>query len=96
MRCFMSAIFRRTRCRIDARINTGKSMIRRSPTFDTQRTMPNIMICCPTLGTSVPTGLTTEKIKFESLSGVMIPLRCPDCMKLHKWERKDAWVEKEA
>jgi hypothetical protein len=57
--------------------------------------MPNIMIRCPTLGTAVPTGLTTEKIKFESLSGVIIPLHCPACMKLHKWEQKDAWVEKE-
>jgi hypothetical protein len=58
--------------------------------------MPNIMIRCPTLGTAVPTGLTTEKIKFESLSGVMIPLRCPACMKLHQWQQKQAWVEKEA
>ena len=58
--------------------------------------MSNIMIRCPTFGTAVPTGLTTEKIKFESLSEVRIPLRCPDCFKLHKWERKDAWVEKEA
>jgi hypothetical protein len=57
--------------------------------------MPNIMIRCPTLGTAVPTGLTTEKIKFESLSEVRIPLRYPDCFKLHKWERKDAWVETE-
>jgi hypothetical protein len=23
-----------------------------------------------------------------------IPLRCPACMKVHKWRRKDAWVDK--
>ena len=38
--------------------------------------MPNIMIRCPTTGTPVPTGLTTEKIKFESLSEIKIPLKC--------------------
>jgi hypothetical protein len=52
------------------------------------------MIRCPTFGTVVPTGLTTEKIKFESLSGVVIPLRCPDCMQLHKWEQKEAWEKR--
>jgi hypothetical protein len=56
--------------------------------------MPRIMISCPTVGTAVPTGLTTEKIKFESLAGVRIPLKCPACSKLHKWEKKEAWVEK--
>ncbi len=58
------------------------------------QTMPKIMIRCPIVGIAVPTGLTTETIKFESLSSVTIPLRCPACRKLHKWEQKDAWVEK--
>ncbi len=58
--------------------------------------MPKIMIRCLTLGEAVPTGLTTEKIKFESLSGIMVPLRCPACLKVHRWEKADAWVEKEA
>ena len=47
------------------------------------------------MGKAVPTGLTTEKIKFESLAGVTIPLQCPVCLKLHKWEKKEAWVDKE-
>jgi hypothetical protein len=55
--------------------------------------MPDIMILCPTLKRAVPTGLTTEKIKLESLSGIKIPLRCPACLKTHHWERKDAWVD---
>jgi hypothetical protein len=45
------------------------------------------------MGEVVPTGLTTEKIKFESLSGITIPLQCPACLKMHKWEPKDAWLE---
>ncbi len=31
--------------------------------------MPKIMIRCPTVGKAVPTGLTTEKIKFEVTGG---------------------------
>jgi endogenous inhibitor of DNA gyrase (YacG/DUF329 family) len=57
--------------------------------------MPNIMIRCPTVGTAVPTGLSTEKIRFESLSGVTMPLQCPACRKLHHWERKAAWIADE-
>jgi hypothetical protein len=55
--------------------------------------MPAIMISCRTFGTPVPTGLTTETIKFESLSGMEIRMRCPACLKHHRWQRKDAWIE---
>ena len=55
--------------------------------------MPAIMISCRTFGTPVPTGLTTETIKFESLSGTEIRMRCPACLKCHRWKRKDAWIE---
>jgi hypothetical protein len=55
--------------------------------------MPDIMIRCPIFGGAVPTGLTTEKIKFDSLSGIAIPFRCPACLRTHKWEQKDAWVD---
>jgi hypothetical protein len=59
------------------------------------------MIRGPILGIPVPTGLTTEKIKFESLTGITItgitiPLTCPACSKVHQWQRKQAWVENEA
>ena len=55
--------------------------------------MPRIMIRCPLLGQPVATGLVTEKIKLESLDELETPLRCPACLKLHKWQAKDAWVE---
>ena len=56
--------------------------------------MPDIMIRCPILGRAVPTGLTTEAIIFNSLDGnLSIPFRCPACMRLHHWGRKDAWVD---
>jgi len=31
--------------------------------------MPDIMVRCPTVGTAVPTGLTTEAVKFGIHSG---------------------------
>jgi hypothetical protein len=55
--------------------------------------MPDIMIRCPIFGRAVPTGLTTEKIKFDSLSDITIPFRRPACLRTHKWEQKDAWVD---
>jgi hypothetical protein len=56
-------------------------------------TMPMIMIQCPTFKRAVPTGLTTENIKLDSLSGLAIPFQCPVCLKTHRWEREQAWVE---
>jgi hypothetical protein len=59
-------------------------------------TMPMIMIQCPTFKRAVPTGLTTENIKLDSLSGLAIPFQCPVCLKTHRWEREQAWVEEAA
>jgi hypothetical protein len=55
--------------------------------------MSKIMIRCPITRTDVPTGLTTEKIHFDSLpNDLAIPMRCPACLRFHKWRRKDAWI----
>ena len=56
--------------------------------------MPDIMARCPTLGTNVPTGLTTEAVKFESIPDIAIPFRCPACLKMHNWRPTTAWVDK--
>jgi len=56
--------------------------------------MPNIMIRCPFTGKAVPTGLSTETVLFDSLGDVSVPMRCPACLKMHRWKKKDAWVEK--
>jgi hypothetical protein len=58
--------------------------------------MPDILILCPIRKEPVSTGLTTEAIKLESLDDdLSIPLRCPACLKVHHWVRKDAWVKRE-
>jgi hypothetical protein len=54
--------------------------------------MPVILIRCPVFGKPVRTGLSTEAIVFDSLDDLSIPLRCPACKKVHKWQRKDAWI----
>jgi hypothetical protein len=50
------------------------------------------MIRCPNTKRVIPTGLTTEKINLSSLSNLKLPLRCPACLKLHKWGQKDALI----
>jgi hypothetical protein len=54
--------------------------------------MPEIMIRCLNTKRVVPTGLTTEKIKLSSLSGLKLRLQCPACLKLHRWGQKEAWL----
>jgi hypothetical protein len=56
--------------------------------------MPKIMMNCPTLGKAVPTGLDTETILFNSLRDVLSLTHCPACGQMHKWGRKNSWVEK--
>jgi hypothetical protein len=56
--------------------------------------MKDIMVRCPTFGMGVPTGLTTEDVKFESIPDVAIPFRCPACRKTHEWRPITAWVDK--
>lgn len=57
--------------------------------------VPKIMIRCPITGKSVPTGLTTETIVFDSIAGdLKITMSCPACRKVHEWRPKDAWIDK--
>jgi hypothetical protein len=57
--------------------------------------MPDIMVRCPTVGVVVPTGVTTEVVKFESIPDIAIPFRCPACLKMHEWRPITAWVDKD-
>jgi hypothetical protein len=57
--------------------------------------MPDILFRCPTTKRVVPTGLTTDKVKLSSLSGITFTLRCPACLRNHKWQKKDVWEHEE-
>jgi hypothetical protein len=54
--------------------------------------MPRILIGCPTFDKPVPTGLTTDMIKLDTLE-ITLSVRCPACNRIHKWKQKDAWIE---
>jgi hypothetical protein len=52
------------------------------------------MIRCPIIGMAVPTGLSTETVVFDTIDPKLeMPLRCPACLKIHKWKPKDAWID---
>jgi hypothetical protein len=66
-----------------------------SPKIQLAFFMSDIVFKCPATKRVVPTGLTTEKVKLNSLSGISFKLRCPACLRIHTWRSKDAWEHKE-
>jgi hypothetical protein len=56
--------------------------------------MPRILIPCATFDKAVPTGLTTDMIKLDTLD-ITLSMRCPACDRIHRWKQKDAWIEQE-
>src|SRR6516165_10710816 len=52
----------------------------------------DIFVKCPRTGTPISTGLRTEWVLLESLPRVPIPVRCPACGQMHKWDSQDAWI----
>jgi hypothetical protein len=54
--------------------------------------MSEIMTMCPVTGRSIPTGLTTNSVIFESLPEINLPIRCPRCGRQHVWSKSKAWV----
>jgi hypothetical protein len=56
--------------------------------------MARIMIRCPNLKWPVPTGLTTDMVKLDSMfHDLTLTVRCPVCDCDHEWKLEDAWVE---
>jgi hypothetical protein len=54
--------------------------------------MPNVMTWCPTLQRAVPTGVTTEMVRLDTLQ-IASTFHCPLCGRDHTWQRADAWVD---
>ena len=48
--------------------------------------MADIFVQCPRTGTPISTGLKTEWVLLKSLPRVPIPVRCPACGQMHKWD----------
>src|SRR5262249_10128339 len=52
----------------------------------------DIFVQCPRTGTPISTGLRTEWVLLKSLPRVPIPVRCPACGQMHKWDSQNAWI----
>jgi hypothetical protein len=54
--------------------------------------LADIFVACPRTGTPISTGLKTEWVVLNSLPRLAMPLRCPVCSQIHKWNPADAWI----
>jgi hypothetical protein len=54
--------------------------------------MGAVMVKCPQTGRDIPTGIVTERARFESTPVFFARVHCPICRIEHEWFAKDAWV----
>ena len=54
--------------------------------------LADIFVQCPRTGTPISTGLKAEWVLLKSLPRVPLPVRCPACGQVHKWDPADAWT----
>jgi len=57
--------------------------------------MAPILTKCPRTGQTIPTGLDTDSVVFETLPNVSIPVRCKVCGGEHFWTPTATWVADE-
>ena len=51
-----------------------------------------VMIKCPKTGREISTGITTDRVRFNSTPVFFASTYCPMCRTTHEWFAKDAWV----
>lgn len=54
--------------------------------------LADIFVQCPRTGAAISTGLKAEWVVLQSLPRVPLPVRCPACGQIHKWDPADAWT----
>lgn len=54
--------------------------------------MGMVMIRCPETGDSIPTGITTDREKFQCSAVFFARTYCRICSVTHEWFARDAWV----
>lgn len=57
--------------------------------------MGTVLIRCPTTEAYVPTGVSMDFATFFETDIGARELLCPDCGKLHRWARQDAWLKEQ-
>src|SRR5215467_10502452 len=73
-------------------MKTDPSLFRATVPCSRLHGMADILTRCPHTGQSIPTGLSTDIIIFETLSRVPIPVHCQACGEVHYWTRSTAWI----
>jgi hypothetical protein len=51
-----------------------------------------VMIKCPKTGREISTGITMDRVRFNSTPVFFASTYCPICRASHEWFAKDAWV----
>jgi len=51
-----------------------------------------VMIKCPKTGREISTGISTDRVRFNSTPVFFASTYCPICRAAHEWFAKDAWV----
>lgn len=52
--------------------------------------MGMLMICCPSTGRNVSTGI--ETLDVDQLPAVKAKTVCPACGRIHEWTKHDVWL----
>jgi hypothetical protein len=55
--------------------------------------MGTVVIRCPVTGKVVPVGFEAVRDTFHASENAMATIRCRSCGQLHRWEKRDVWVE---
>jgi hypothetical protein len=58
--------------------------------------MGAVMVKCPQTGRDIPTGIVTERARFEATPVFFARVHCPICRTEHEWFAKNAWVCEDA
>ncbi|WJR75063.1 hypothetical protein [Bradyrhizobium sp. NP1] len=54
--------------------------------------MGMVMIKCPQTGSAIPTGINTDRERFQRSTVFFSRTLCPACDATHEWFARDAWV----
>ena len=54
--------------------------------------MGMVMIKCPQTGRAIPTGIETDRERFQRCAVFFSRTRCPICRTDHPWFAREAWV----
>ena len=55
--------------------------------------MGTVVVRCPTTGRVIPVGFAGAGDTFHAGGNAMATVLCLACGEIHRWQKKDAWVE---